>query len=67
MSRQTLDDTLAFIAKVDKSQTPAQIADVVVDAARPFGFSYVLQRYFSQGYLFDEPSVHRVNTFHHKK
>jgi LuxR family quorum sensing-dependent transcriptional regulator len=89
MSR-TLDDTLTFIARVDKASTPAQIAEVVVDVARPFGFSHVLagiipvpgmtaeqqisnvvlhqwpeawsERYFKQGYLFDDPTVYLVNT-----
>lgn len=89
MSR-TLDDTLTFIARVDKASTPAQIAEVVIDVARPLGFSHVLagiipvpgmtaeqqvsnvvlhqwpeewsQRYFTQGYLFEDPTIERVNT-----
>jgi LuxR family transcriptional regulator, quorum-sensing system regulator BjaR1 len=90
MSRRTLEDTLTFITRVDKASTPAQITEVVVDIARPFGFSHVLagtipvpgmtaeqqianvvlhqwpeawsERYFTQGYLFDDPTIHRVNT-----
>jgi LuxR family quorum sensing-dependent transcriptional regulator len=90
MSRRTLDDTLTCIARLDKASTPAQIANVVVDVARPYGFTHVLagiipvpgmsaeqqisnvvlhqwpqawsERYFTQNYLFDDPTVHRVNT-----
>lgn len=89
MSRRTLDDTLTFIARVDRASTPAQIADAVVDVARPLGFSHVLagiiplpgmtaeqqisnvvlqrwpkawsERYFTKGYLFDDPTIQRVN------
>ncbi|MCB1391710.1 LuxR family transcriptional regulator [Nitrobacter sp.] len=90
MSRRTLDDTLTCITRLDKASSPAQIADVVIDVARPFGFSHVLagiipvpgmsaeqqisnvvlhrwpkawsERYFTQGYLFDDPTIQRVNT-----
>jgi len=90
MSRRSLDETLSFIAAVDRAGSADAVAETVLSVVRPFGFSQVLagtiplpgmsaqqqvanvvlhrwpeqwsQRYFSQGYLFEDPTIQRVTT-----
>jgi LuxR family quorum sensing-dependent transcriptional regulator len=90
MSRRSLDETLSFIAAVDRAGSADAVAETVLSVVRPFGFSQVFagiiptpgmsaqqqvanvvlhrwpdqwsQRYFSQGYLFDDPAIQRVTT-----
>jgi LuxR family quorum sensing-dependent transcriptional regulator len=90
MTRRSLDETLSFIAAVDRAGSADAVAETVLSVLKPFGFSQVLagtiplpgmsaqqqvanivlhrwpeqwsQRYFSQGYLFDDPTIHRVTT-----
>jgi LuxR family transcriptional regulator, quorum-sensing system regulator BjaR1 len=90
MSRRSLDETLAFIAAIDRAATPDAISETVLSVVRPLGFTQVLagiiplpgmsmqqqianvvlhrwpdqwsRRYFSQGYLFEDPTIRRVTT-----
>lgn len=90
ISRRSLDETLWFIAAVDRAASPDAVSEAILSVVRPFGFSRVLagiiplpgmsmqqqvanvvlhrwpeqwsQRYFSQGYLFDDPTIQRVTT-----
>lgn len=90
MSRRSLDETLAFIAAIDRAASPDAVSETVLSVVQPFGFSRVFagiiplpgmsmqqqvanvvlhrwpeqwsQRYFSQGYLFEDPTIHRVTT-----
>jgi LuxR family transcriptional regulator, quorum-sensing system regulator BjaR1 len=90
MSRRSLDETLSFIAAVDRAGSPDAVAETVLSVVKPFGFSQVFagiipvpgmsaqqqvanvvlhrwpdkwsQRYFAQGYLFDDPTIQRVTT-----
>lgn len=90
MSRHSLDETLSFIAAIDRAATPDEISKVLLDTVKPHGFTQVLagiipmpgmtmqdqianvvlhkwpeawsERYFSQGYLFSDPTIHEVNT-----
>lgn len=88
MTRRALDETLSFVAAIDRAISSDDIAAIVLSAVRPFGFSRILAgviptpgmssdqqqanvvlhrwpeewsgRYFEQGYLFHDPTVHRV-------
>jgi LuxR family transcriptional regulator, quorum-sensing system regulator BjaR1 len=88
MSRRSLDETLSFIAAVDRAGSADAVAETVLSVVKPFGFSQVFagiiplpgmsaqqqvanvvlhrwpdkwsQRYFSQGYLFEDPTIQRV-------
>jgi LuxR family quorum sensing-dependent transcriptional regulator len=88
MSRRSLDETLSFIAAVDRAASPDAVSEIVLSVVRPFGFTHVFagiipsprmsmqqqianvvlhrwpeqwsQRYFSQGYLFEDPTIQRV-------
>src|ERR1700761_2650906 len=90
MSRRSLDETLSFIAAVDRAGSADAVAETVLSIVKPFGFSQVFagiipvpgmsaqqqlanvvlhrwpekwsQRYFSQGYLFEDPTIRRVTT-----
>jgi LuxR family quorum sensing-dependent transcriptional regulator len=90
MSRRNLDDTLAFIAAIDRAATPDAVSETVLSVVRPLGFTQVFagiiptpgmsmqqqvsnvvlhrwpdkwsQRYFSQGYLFEDPTIKRVTS-----
>jgi LuxR family quorum sensing-dependent transcriptional regulator len=90
MSRRSLDETLSFIAAVDRAGSADAVAETVLSIVKPFGFSQVFagiipspgmsaqqqlanvvlhrwpekwsQRYFSQGYLFDDPTIQHVTT-----
>ncbi|HLJ00930.1 MAG TPA: LuxR family transcriptional regulator [Bradyrhizobium sp.] len=90
MSRRSLDETLSFIAAVDRAGSAAAISETILSVVRPFGFSQVFagiiplsgmsaqqqvanvvlhwwpeqwsQRYFSHGYLFDDPTIQRIMT-----
>jgi LuxR family transcriptional regulator, quorum-sensing system regulator BjaR1 len=90
MSRRNLDETLSFIAAVDRAGSADEVTKTVLSVVKPFGFTQVLagiiplpgmsaqqqianvvlhkwpeqwsQRYFSQGYLFDDPTIQRVTT-----
>jgi LuxR family quorum sensing-dependent transcriptional regulator len=90
MSRRSLDETLSFIAAVDRAASADAVAETVLSVVKPFGFSQVFagiipspgmsmqqqvanvvlhrwpekwsERYFSQGYLFDDPAIQRVTT-----
>ncbi|ABD08017.1 transcriptional regulator, LuxR family [Rhodopseudomonas palustris HaA2] len=90
MSRGALEDTLTFVAALDRANTPDIVADKLLGVVRPFGYSQVLagiiptprtsvkqqianvvlhrwplrwsERYFSRGYLFEDPTIRRVST-----
>src|SRR5580692_3522697 len=90
MSRRSLDETLSFIAAVDRAGSADAVLETILSVVKPFGFSQVFagiiptpgmsaqqqvanvvlhrwpekwsQRYFSQGYLFDDPTIQRVTT-----
>jgi len=90
MSRRSLDETLSFIAAVDRAASADAVSETILSVVKPFGFSQVFagiiplpgmsaqqqianvvlhrwpekwsQRYFSQGYLFDDPTIQRVTT-----
>lgn len=88
MSRRALDETLSFIAAVDRATSIDGVAAALLSAVEPYGFSQVLagiiptpgmsakqqlanvvlhhwpeqwsRLYFSKGYLFEDPTIHRV-------
>lgn len=90
MSRRSLDETLSFIAAIDRAATPNDISTALLESVKPHGFTQVLagiiptpgmtmeqqlanvilhkwpekwsERYFSQDYLFSDPTIREVNT-----
>jgi LuxR family transcriptional regulator, quorum-sensing system regulator BjaR1 len=90
MSRRSLDETLSFLAAIDRAGSADAVAETVLSVVKPLGFSRLLagiipvpgmsaqqqvanivlhrwpdqwsQRYFSQGYIFDDPTIQRVTT-----
>ena len=90
MSRRSLDETLSFIAAVDRAASPDAVSETVLSVVRPLGFTQVFagiipspgmsmqqqvanvvlhrwpdqwsRRYFSQGYLFEDPTIKRVTS-----
>ncbi|WP_375414574.1 autoinducer binding domain-containing protein [uncultured Bradyrhizobium sp.] len=90
MSRRSLDETLSFIAAIDRAGSPHAVSETVLSVVRPLGFTQVFagiipvpgmsaqqqlsnvvlhhwpdqwsRRYFSKGYLFEDPTIQRVTS-----
>jgi len=90
MTRRTLDETLAFVTRVEQAKAAADVASIVINEAAQYGCTNVLagtipfpgmtpeqqianvimqdwpeewsQRYFTQNYLFEDPTIDRVNS-----
>jgi LuxR family quorum sensing-dependent transcriptional regulator len=88
MSRRALDQTLAFIKKIERAKTPAEVSSTLLSTVASLGFTKVFagiiprpgmtaeqqaanvvlhdwpdqwsHRYFTQGYLFKDPTIKKV-------